>query len=630
MELTSLEKFGKIYPIALKKYELFNPSGDDTDVIGKVNSIIDHLNKVNKLSSEVVVNWNKVMQWVLEEGLTDGVKTKVDEMIASGLFDEIINTVLDGMNTEVTTKLDGFETSLAENTSKLNGLSVDVVTDFNAVGNGIADDTTPIQNAINYIETTFGDKGGTVIIPMGYTFKISSVRVKSKHVRITGGGTIDGQILLKSVDSADPNSYNLKELFTVIENLRFVNTGTFTGSAGVRIQYMRNATIKGCYFENYDVGILGESLVEDFKWQQTARVLVSDCLFYDVDYCVKTQWKEYYAGISPNWVYHQHGDWQVINCQGYFMKVDRGKTHFYFTGQDGLLLNHNVCFHHQFTGQTQRKEYCLYLKQTNYTIITNNLFFESGYEAIYSEDHRMLNIQNNHLTRIGQRKPSSGIFIETKDMSTQNGSACVIKGNTISGATKYGVEIGYNPIKVQIEGNSLFSLGDSSYYYGTDAISANIYGVRVLNSGPFTNSETIVSSQNLSDRPELMERGLSMSAFRTSYVSAKATFGNVTTLASATTNILDFKATIGGSISSAQPFNPNFPYTIKNITGTLSDITNAGTNQILVMVVGGAGLTVTHSVTGANKIRLKAKTNQTLTQYDTITLIHTDDIWVEI
>jgi lysophospholipase L1-like esterase len=118
MELTSLEKFGKIYPIALKKYELFNPSGDDTDVIGKVNSIIDHLNKVNKLSSEVVVNWNKVMQWVLEEGLTDGVKTKVDEMIASGLFDEIINTVLDGMNTEVTTKLDGFEASLLEKATK--------------------------------------------------------------------------------------------------------------------------------------------------------------------------------------------------------------------------------------------------------------------------------------------------------------------------------------------------------------------------------------------------------------------------------------------------------------------------------------------------------------------------------
>jgi hypothetical protein len=118
MDFSTLEKFEKIYPTAIKKYKLFNPDSDGVDVIGKVNSVIEHLNKVNKLSNEVITNWNKVMQWVLEEGLTDGVKTKIDELISVGDFNEIINNVLDGMNTEVTTKLDVFETSLADKATK--------------------------------------------------------------------------------------------------------------------------------------------------------------------------------------------------------------------------------------------------------------------------------------------------------------------------------------------------------------------------------------------------------------------------------------------------------------------------------------------------------------------------------
>jgi hypothetical protein len=190
MDFSTLEKFEKIYPTAIKKYKLFNPDSDGVDVIGKVNSVIEHLNKVNKLSNEVITNWNKVMQWVLEEGLTDGVKTKIDEMIASGLFDEIINTVLDGMNTEVTNKL----ADIATNVNNFPSLN-DALTAI-----GVTSKTLLIQKNITITaNTTIPDNVnlwfsplGKFTINLGVTLTINGGVTAGLWQIFDGVGTVNG------------------------------------------------------------------------------------------------------------------------------------------------------------------------------------------------------------------------------------------------------------------------------------------------------------------------------------------------------------------------------------------------------------------------------------------------------
>jgi hypothetical protein len=78
-----------IYPLMIEKYETFIPNIEGMDIIQKTNSIIQYLNRIGKLNNDVVSDWNKVMVWVMGEGLTDAVNSKVDVLIENGLFDEL-------------------------------------------------------------------------------------------------------------------------------------------------------------------------------------------------------------------------------------------------------------------------------------------------------------------------------------------------------------------------------------------------------------------------------------------------------------------------------------------------------------------------------------------------------------
>jgi hypothetical protein len=59
-----------IYPLMIQQYETFIPNIEGMDITQKTNSIIQYLNRIGKLNNDVVADWNKVMKWVLDEGLT--------------------------------------------------------------------------------------------------------------------------------------------------------------------------------------------------------------------------------------------------------------------------------------------------------------------------------------------------------------------------------------------------------------------------------------------------------------------------------------------------------------------------------------------------------------------------------
>jgi hypothetical protein len=99
MTIPSMNKLSTVFPIMIEKYEQFIPNIEGMGVPDKINAIIQYLNRIGKLSNDVVADWNKVMVWVMDEGLTDAINAKVDDMASKGTLDGLLQPFLDEINT---------------------------------------------------------------------------------------------------------------------------------------------------------------------------------------------------------------------------------------------------------------------------------------------------------------------------------------------------------------------------------------------------------------------------------------------------------------------------------------------------------------------------------------------------
>ncbi|WP_088067453.1 hypothetical protein [Gottfriedia luciferensis] len=372
------------------------------------------------------------------------------------------------------------------------------------------DNTETIQSAIDYIAKNFPSNGATLEIPNG-AFLFNQVKIYSKHIKVIGGGILRGRVLIQSTDILNPIAFNIKELFTVFDGVKFERESGYKGAA-ITIQNTRDVTIQNCFISNYQIGILGNPTLVEYKWQQTARIRIKGCTIQKTQYAVKTNMFPWDKKLS-NWNYFQHGDWNVSD--NYFYGDVGGIDNVHFEGQDGLILKGNFFFHGTASGKSPDKRNNIFIKQSNFVIISDNNLFEAGTEAIRIEDFRILTIKDNNIGWCGQRIPSSGIFVETTDTgSTYSSCSANINNNNISVTTKHGIEVGYNPVRMKINDNSLFLLGSRAHYYGSNAITNAPCSVYINYSGkPFTSKDLIVVSGNFSDKPSNIKRGLKAGDF---------------------------------------------------------------------------------------------------------------------
>jgi len=104
------------------------------------------------------------------------------------------------------------------------------VKDFGAVGNGIADDTTAIQNAVNYV----GSIGGTIFFPTGSYLVSSTIAISNSAIIIAGAsvvGTFEGSKIVGNVTT--PAS-----IFSIANNVDhtlFVNIGIESAPIGIKV-----------------------------------------------------------------------------------------------------------------------------------------------------------------------------------------------------------------------------------------------------------------------------------------------------------------------------------------------------------------------------------------------------------
>jgi len=83
--------------------------------------------------------------------------------------------------------MDIIDTALKAHDDALATIAINV-RDFGAIGDGVADDSTPIQNAINHVESL---GGGTVLLPNGtYLVKKSLLLPSNIHFKGNGKGTV--------------------------------------------------------------------------------------------------------------------------------------------------------------------------------------------------------------------------------------------------------------------------------------------------------------------------------------------------------------------------------------------------------------------------------------------------------
>jgi hypothetical protein len=88
-----LSTFPTLAPMIIAQYERYLPTAFDESMtlVEKVNKVIIYLNQIGEITNDVVDQWNTVVGWVMSDGLTESVSAKIDDMIANGTFDDIIN-----------------------------------------------------------------------------------------------------------------------------------------------------------------------------------------------------------------------------------------------------------------------------------------------------------------------------------------------------------------------------------------------------------------------------------------------------------------------------------------------------------------------------------------------------------
>jgi hypothetical protein len=91
-------------PLQVQQFQRYLPTAFDEGMtlLEKMNKIIIQLNRIGKLSNDVLDQWNQVMDWVMSDGLDETVSAKLDSMILDGSFNSIINEeIFGGFNNDL-------------------------------------------------------------------------------------------------------------------------------------------------------------------------------------------------------------------------------------------------------------------------------------------------------------------------------------------------------------------------------------------------------------------------------------------------------------------------------------------------------------------------------------------------
>jgi hypothetical protein len=313
----------------------------------------------------------------------------------------------------------------------------------------------------------------------------------------------------------------------------------------------------------------------------------------------------------------------------YFFQDTGGDTSLYLNGQDGLIVKGNYFFH-GYSGTGRHIE----INDSNYVIIDGNNFFEAPKESILADRPRHMVIKGNTFAIGGQQVVSSAIKLTNSDTKISSEMRIIIDSNIIDGTSAHGVWVGQNIVSVKIMNNDFKKIGNT-VWKGTGSQLANSMDIYVEDGSLLTTDTNgikykndIIINGNSGENGVVNTRGILINQFWLAHLDAGNSFGNMR-FGNVFSGDVDFKNTLVKTSSAAvgnSPFNPSFPMLCKSATGTVSNITNAGINQIVWFVAGSGGLTIQH---GSGIIN-KSGTNLVLSNGQTAMYMKSDSSWYQL
>jgi hypothetical protein len=266
-------------------------------------------------------------------------------------------------------------------------------------------------------------------------------------------------------------------------------------------------------------------------------------------------------------------------------------------------------------------------------VISGNNFFESPKESILADRPRHMIISDNNFAVVGQKVISSAIKLTNSDTKISSEMNIIIDGNIIDGTSDHGIHVDVNMVRIKIKDNVLSRIGNTAWK-GTGSQNTGAWDI-VVDDGDLLSTDSngikykndVILDGNSGEKGVINNRGMLMNHYWLAQLDTNNTFGSMK-FGSVFSGVVDFKAIKLNTTTNVSntPYNPGFPFLLKSVTGTISNIINAGINQIIWIVAGSTGLTITH---GSGMIN-KSGTNLTLTNGQTALYMCSDNNWYQL
>lgn len=104
MTKPTLKTLSPIHPLRLQDYQRYVETAFDPSMtnLQKMNKLILMVNHIGKVSNDVIDQWNKVIEWILGNGLEEYVNIKLEKWLIDGTLEDIINhKIFEDLNNKI-------------------------------------------------------------------------------------------------------------------------------------------------------------------------------------------------------------------------------------------------------------------------------------------------------------------------------------------------------------------------------------------------------------------------------------------------------------------------------------------------------------------------------------------------
>lgn len=372
------------------------------------------------------------------------------------------NMIFDKDDKSVAARLSDHDTSLDSLSLSLADIVTVNIKNKGAIGNGVTDCTTALQNAHDSLPN-----GGIILLPPG-RYNFSTLNITNKYITITGSGVLVNGTIVVGVDGLNQPfiDYHL-----TIDGVRFERDTESNTVNAIEFQRAYWCKIKNCYFEGYNACIYPRSLdLQGNTQTHTVRIVIDGCTAEKINYLV-------YVPFNISGGTYGVGDLTVINCNPVLAKISAISAR----GVDGILVSNNTfTIPTSYTGTSTlntTKAEVIYIDTAAQIVITGNEIFEAGKEGIHLRKTQFFTVIGNNIVWPGQLQYADGVRISGGDPS--NAEYCIgsVIGNIITFPTRRGISIEDNCGHISINGNTIRDAGNTVYYHGTVGTNTP-YGIR--------------------------------------------------------------------------------------------------------------------------------------------------------